>query len=60
VESGPDGINKVVDKFILKNTFISKRQVELKIWDLAVKEKRGSDAKQVALLQLFIKYECIF
>jgi hypothetical protein len=43
VASGPDGINKVIDKFIEKFSNYSKRQVEIKINEIAVKEKREDD-----------------
>lgn len=47
VASGPDGIHKVVDKFLEKFPQYSKRQVEIKINDLAVKEKRETDHLKV-------------
>jgi hypothetical protein len=43
IASGPDGINKVIDKFIEKFSNYSKRQVEIKINEIAVKEKREDD-----------------
>lgn len=52
--AGPDGINKVVDRFVLKHPLIARRQVEMKIWDVAVKEKREEDTKTV----WHIKPEC--
>jgi hypothetical protein len=45
--AGPDGINKVVDKFVLRHPLIARRQVEMKIWEVSVKEKRDDDTKQV-------------
>ncbi len=46
-EAGPDGISKVVDRFVELHSTFSKRQVELKINELAVKEKQQSDACKV-------------
>lgn len=43
VGSGPDGINKVIDRFIEKYPDYSKRQVEIKINEVASKEKREED-----------------
>lgn len=45
--SGPDGMNKVVDKFVVRHPLIARRQVELKIGDISVKEKRADDTKQI-------------
>jgi hypothetical protein len=47
VASGADGINKVVDKFIERFPNYSKRQVEIKINELALKEKRNDDSVKV-------------
>jgi hypothetical protein len=47
VTSGPDGINKVVEKFTEKYPLFSKRQVEIKINELALKEKREEDSIKV-------------
>lgn len=43
VASGPDGINKVIDRFIERFSDYSKRQVEIKINEVATKEKREED-----------------
>eukprot|EP00981_Chlorochromonas_danica_P005429 scaffold1091_cov164-Ochromonas_danica.AAC.52 len=45
--SGPDGITKVVEKFIGLHPLFAKRQVELKIGEIAVKEKQGDDTCRV-------------
>ena len=45
--SGPDGINRVVDKFVLKHPSIARRQIEIRINDISIKEKRADDVKQV-------------
>ncbi len=45
--AGPDGISKVVDAFLVNHPLISKRQVELKIFELAVKEKRSEDSYKI-------------
>lgn len=37
----------MIDRFIAKNPQIAKRQVEIKINEIAVKEKRSEDTKQV-------------
>jgi hypothetical protein len=41
--SGTDGINKIVTTFLSTHEGVSKRQIEIKINDLAVKEKRPED-----------------
>jgi hypothetical protein len=38
-----DGVPKIVERFCEKYSMYSKRQVELKLNELAVKEKRGTD-----------------
>lgn len=43
VDAGPDGVAKIVTTFIAKHNYVSKRQVEIKISEVAVKEKRGDD-----------------
>lgn len=45
--AGPDGITKVVEKFVARHPVFAKRQVEIKIGELAVKEKKGDDACKV-------------
>lgn len=45
--AGPDGISKVVEKFIGSHPLFAKRQVELKINEIAVKEKRENDSCKV-------------
>jgi hypothetical protein len=47
VASGSDGIAKIVGKFIEMFPTVSKRQVEFKINEVAVKEKRATDAQKV-------------
>jgi len=46
-EAGPDGVNKVIEKFVTNHPFAPKRQVEIKINEIAVKEKRTNDTKLV-------------
>ena len=46
-EAGPDGVSKVVEKFVEKYPNYAKRQVELKISEIAIKEKRVNDSKLV-------------
>lgn len=46
-EAGPDGVSKVVEKFVGNHPNFAKRQVELKISEIAVKEKRANDSKLV-------------
>lgn len=46
-EAGPDGIAKVIEKFVINHPFAPKRQVEIKINEIAVKEKRTNDSKLV-------------
>ena len=41
--AGQDGINKLVAGFLAKHPKVSKRQAEIKINELAVKEKRADD-----------------
>jgi hypothetical protein len=47
VKAGYDGITKVVTQFVAKYPHISKRQTELKIGELAVKEKQDDDKGKV-------------
>jgi hypothetical protein len=53
-DAGPDGISKVVEKFVVNHPSMAKRQVELKIQEIAVKEKRATDSKLVCLLELLV------
>ena len=46
-EAGPDGVSKVVEKFVGNHPNFAKRQVELKISEIAIKEKRTNDSKLV-------------
>ena len=46
-KAGPDGVNKVVNEFTAIHTELSKRQTEMKIAEVAVKEKKADDVKQV-------------
>jgi hypothetical protein len=46
-KAGPDGMSKVVNEFVSAHPEVSKRQTELKIFEVAVKEKRSSDVKQI-------------
>jgi hypothetical protein len=57
-KSGPDGIAKVVSQFIANHPTISKRQVEIKIAEIGIKEKRADDTKQVLCLKI-VKSLCI-
>jgi hypothetical protein len=45
--SGNDGINKVIAQFLTNHPSYAKRQIEMKINEVAVKEKRGDDRLQV-------------
>lgn len=45
--AGPDGMSKVVNEFTTNHPEISKRQTELKVFEVAVKEKQHDDTKQV-------------
>ena len=45
--AGPDGMSKVVNEFTANHPEISKRQTELKVFEVAVKEKQAEDTKQV-------------
>ena len=45
--AGPDGMSKVVNEFTNNHPEISKRQTELKVFEVAVKEKQHDDTKQV-------------
>ena len=47
VKAGYDGINKVVNQFVTKYPTVSKRQTELKIAEIAIKEKREEDKGKV-------------
>jgi hypothetical protein len=46
-KAGPDGVGKVVNEFTAVHPELSKRQTEMKIAEVAVKEKKGDDVKQV-------------
>lgn len=54
-DAGPDGISKVVDKFVANHPSIAKRQIEMKINEIAIKEKRSNDTKLVSL-HLILKF----
>ena len=43
-----EAVGKVVTQFIANHPKISKRQTVIKIGQIAVKEKRGNDAKMVS------------
>lgn len=45
--AGPEGIAKVINNFVTAHPLFSKRQVEIKINELAVKEKRPEDQYKV-------------
>ena len=45
--AGADGIAKVVDKFLALHPTYAKRQIELKIYELATKEKPSDSSKVV-------------
>jgi hypothetical protein len=47
VASGADGMTKIVLKFVDLHPSVSKRQVEIKINELAIKEKRATDTQKV-------------
>lgn len=42
-------MSKVVTKFVELHSTVSKRQVEMKITELAIKEKRATDTQKVLL-----------
>lgn len=57
--AGPDGMSKVVNEFTNNHPEISKRQTELKVFEVAVKEKQHDDTKQVTysiILYLILIY----
>ena len=45
--SGNDGISKVVNQFLVNHPTYAKRQIEMKINEVSIKEKRGDDRLQV-------------
>lgn len=47
VANPTDGVLKIVEKFLATYKDVSKRQAELKIIELAVKEKQNDDARQM-------------
>jgi hypothetical protein len=47
--AGTEGVAKVVTKFVELYPAVSKRQTEMKITEIAVKEKRASDSQKVAI-----------
>jgi hypothetical protein len=47
LKGGTDGINKIIVQFVDKYPTMSKRQVEKKVMEIAVKEKRGSENTKV-------------
>ena len=48
MRSGPDGMAKVIATFTQDHPSCSKRQVEIKISEIAVKEKRPGDTAKVS------------
>jgi hypothetical protein len=46
-KAGPDGMSKVVNEFVANHPEVSKRQTELKIFEVAVKERQEDDTKQI-------------
>ncbi len=57
VEAGGDGIAKIVEKFVELHPDVPKRQVEMKINEMAFKDKRGVDTKPTWYLKSeFEKY----
>ena len=46
-KAGPDGMSKVVNEFNAKYPEYSKRQTEMKIFEVAKKEKQAEDTKQI-------------
>ena len=57
--AGPDGMSKVVNEFTTNHPEISKRQTELKVFEVAVKMKQGDDTKQVMSTTTFLPL-CLF
>jgi hypothetical protein len=56
--AGPDGMSKVVNEFTTNHPEISKRQTELKVFEVAVKEKQHDDTKQVRnTFSYFLRHE---
>lgn len=47
IAAGSDGVVKVIEKFVLNNPSVPKRQVGKKIAEIAIKEKRPEDTAQV-------------
>lgn len=47
VEGGPDGISKIIERFIDVHPSYSKRQVEIKINEIGIKEKQANDTYKV-------------
>ena len=56
--AGPDGMSKVVNEFTTNHPEISKRQTELKVFEVAIKEKQAEDTKQVTTR--YCKIEFLF
>ena len=54
--AGADGMSKVVNNFFAEYPSVSKRQTELKIAEIAVKEKREDDTRQV----MCVNYKQLF
>ena len=57
--AGPDGMSKVVNEFTANHPEISKRQTELKVFEVAVKEKQADDTKQVCS-RIYCPYKTFF
>ena len=55
VAAGADGVRKVVENFLVYYPSYPKRQVEIRIYEIAVKEKRGQDSNKVMPLNV---YQC--
>jgi hypothetical protein len=46
-ESGAEGVSKITEKFIVDHPGLAKRQIDIKINEVAVKEKRDGDSRPV-------------
>lgn len=59
--AGPDGVSKIIDKFLEKFPTFSKRQIEIKINEVSVKEKREENTMKVwHIKDEYLKYLDIY
>ncbi len=60
IAAGYDGMQKVVDEFISTRPHLSKRSIERKIIEIAIKEKRGNDTGKVNIKKNHYYYYYLF